>query len=256
MRSLRPPRRIVNSDNSPQGLFAAVHESGALLALPLLNGGMMAIIAQTKLGEVKSGWELFVGGSPAEEKVAQTESRSEAWFQPGNPSEALPFEAVVESYYGPLFKFALSLTHSEADACDLTQHTFYTWSTKGSQLRDAAKVKTWLFTILHRAFLQTKRRQARFPHYQLEEVDTELPCIAAEEASRLDSAEVLDALAKIDESFRAPVALFYLEDCPYKEIAAILDIPLGTVKSRIARGITQLKKALSVDPCYGRHMAA
>ncbi len=217
---------------------------------------MIATIAQAIPGEFQSVWELFVGAGQAEKKVAQVESWSEAWLQPGNRSEPLPFEAVVENYYGPLFKFALSLTHSEADACDLTQHTFYTWSTKGSQLRDAAKIKTWLFTTLHRAFLQTKRRQARFPHYELEEVDTELPCISAEEASRLDSAEVLDALAKIDESFRAPLALFYLEDYPYKAIAAILDIPLGTVKSRIARGITQLKKLLSVDPCCGRHMAA
>ncbi len=217
---------------------------------------MMAPIAQAKLGEPQFVWKAFVGAGRVGEKMAQTQSWREAWLQSGNPSEALPFEAVAENYYGPLFKFALSLTHSEADACDLTQHTFYTWSTKGSQLRDAAKVKTWLFTTLHRAFLQTKRRQARFHHYELEEVDGELPCISAEEASRLDSAEVLDALAKIDESFRAPVALFYLEDCPYKEIAAILDIPLGTVKSRIARGITRLKKLLAADDCCGRRITA
>ncbi len=221
-----------------------------------LRSCMIASIAQANLGEFQSVWGSFVGASPAGKEVPQTEPWTEAWLQPGNRSGSLGFEAVVERYYGPLFKFALSLTHSEADACDLTQHTFYTWSTKGSQLRDATKVKTWLFTTLHRAFLETKRRQTRFPHYELEEVETELPCISAEEAGRLDAAEVLDALAKIDAAFRAPVALFYLEDYPYREIAAILDIPLGTVKSRIARGITQLKRLLAADDCCGRRTAA
>jgi RNA polymerase sigma-70 factor, ECF subfamily len=56
---------------------------------------------------------------------------------------------------------------------------------------------------------------------------------------------VLEALAKVDEIYQAPVALFYLEDCPYKEIAEILDIPIGTVKSRMARGIAQLQSILT-----------
>ena len=56
---------------------------------------------------------------------------------------------------------------------------------------------------------------------------------------------MIRALSQIDAVYQAPVALFYLEECAYKEIAAILDVPMGTVKSRIARGIAQLHKALS-----------
>ena len=167
----------------------------------------------------------------------------------------LEYEDVVERYYRPLYQFAFSLTRSEADASDLTQQTFYTWSVKGHQLRDGSKVRTWLFTTMHRAFLQTRRRETRFPHYELDEVDSELPCISPPEASGLDSADLLDALAKIDDVFRAPVALFYLEDCPYKEIALILNVPLGTVRSRIARGIIKLQKLLAGDD-YGRQRAA
>jgi RNA polymerase sigma-70 factor (ECF subfamily) len=154
------------------------------------------------------------------------------------------FQDIVDRYYHPLYQFALSLTHSEADACDLAQQTFLTWSTKGDQLRDASKVRSWLFTTLHRAFLQTKRHQIRFPHYELSEVDQELPELPPLPDSRLDALQVLNALQQIDEVFRAPVALFYLEDYPYKEIAQILGIPLGTVKSRIARGISHLQLAL------------
>jgi RNA polymerase sigma factor (sigma-70 family) len=64
---------------------------------------------------------------------------------------------------------------------------------------------------------------------------------------RLDTTMVVDALARLDEAFRAPVALSYLEDYSYEEIAEILEIPLGTVKSRIARGIAQLQQALLKD---------
>jgi RNA polymerase sigma-70 factor (ECF subfamily) len=154
------------------------------------------------------------------------------------------FEKLVTEYYEPLFRFAASLTRTESDARDLTQHTFYVWATKGHQLRDFSKVKTWLFTTLHRAFLEGKRRQNRFPHHDLEEVLEQLPVLPPEHARHADRAEVLPALAKVDEIYQAAVALFYLEDCSYKEIAAILDVPIGTVKSRIARGIAQLREIL------------
>src|SRR5438093_5863495 len=139
----------------------------------------------------------------------------------------------------------VSLTRVEADACDLTQQTFYVWATKGHQLRDESKVKTWLFTTLHREFLEACRRQTRFPHYELSQVALELPAVSPAHVNQLDSAQVLVALGQVDEVYQAPVALFYLEDCSYKEIAEILDVPMGTVKSRIARGIAQLQKLLA-----------
>ena len=182
----------------------------------------------------------------------QTELSTEG----SNAVPNLQFEDVVERYYRPLYQFALSLTHSEADACDLTQHTCYTFRLKGEQLRDPKKVKAWLFTTLHRAFLQARRRQAHFPHYVLEEVDSELPCISPPQGSGLDSEDLMSALDEVDGIFRAPLALFYLEECPYQEIAQILKIPLGTVKSRIARGIIQLKKLLLCDRDYRRQPLA
>lgn len=159
----------------------------------------------------------------------------------------LDFERVVTLYYESLYQFAYSLTRSESDACDLTQQTFYIWATRGHQLRDPTRVKTWLFTTLHRQFLETRRRQTRFPHQSIEELDTEPVMLAPEAASSLDTEQVLRALAQVDEIFQAPVALFYLQDCPYKDIAQILGVPLGTVKSRIARGLMQLQKILADD---------
>jgi RNA polymerase sigma factor (sigma-70 family) len=155
------------------------------------------------------------------------------------------FEQIVAQYYGSLYQFAFSLTRAEADACDLTQQTFYVWAIKGHQLRDRSKVKTWLFTTLHRAFLESRRRQTRYPHHELSEVETELPVCSPKMVDQLDAAQVVQALSQVDEIYQAPVALFYLEDCSYKDIAEILQTPIGTVKSRMARGIAQLQKLVA-----------
>src|SRR5689334_5895397 len=138
------------------------------------------------------------------------------------------FEGLVEQFYRPLYQFAISLAQSESDACDLTQQTFYVWATKGHQLRDQSKVKTWLFTTLHREFLESRRRHTRFPHFELSQMDTELPTVAAASVNQLDSKAVMHGLAQVDDVYRAPVSLFYIKDCSYKEIAEILEIPMGT----------------------------
>jgi RNA polymerase sigma factor (sigma-70 family) len=149
----------------------------------------------------------------------------------------------VAHHYEPLFRFALSLTRAEADARDLTQQAFYVWATKGYQLRDCSKAKAWLFTTLHRAFLASRRTHTRFRHYTLEDVPIhDLPACAPDFVNAVDSPQVLAALAKVDAVYQAALALFYLEDWSYREIAQILEVPVGTVKSRISRGIGQLRQ--------------
>jgi RNA polymerase sigma-70 factor (ECF subfamily) len=164
---------------------------------------------------------------------------------PSTASPAPDFEALVEEHYRRLYQFAYNLAHDEAEACDLTQQTFLKWARKGHQLRDPSKVKTWLFTTLHREFLQARRKHARFPHYELDTVASELPPVPPTSADQLDGAAVVASLAQLSEAFRAPLALFYLNDHSYKEIADILGVPLGTVQSRIARGKSQLYKLLT-----------
>ncbi len=167
-------------------------------------------------------------------------------------AHGLEFESLVDRFYAPLYQFAFSLTRAEADACDLTQQAFATWALKGHQLRDASKVKTWLFTTLHRDFLESRRRQTRFPHFDLDSAAAELPTVGTAAVNRLDTAMVLDILSQVDEVFQAPVALFYLQDCSYNEIAEILNVPLGTVKSRLARGIGQMQKLMAQDIAAGQ----
>jgi RNA polymerase sigma-70 factor (ECF subfamily) len=153
----------------------------------------------------------------------------------------LEFQRLVEVYYGPLYRFAMSLTRTETDAADLVQDTFLTWAAKGHQLRDRSKVKAWLFTTLHRRFLESQRRTTRFPHLEISEAMEDLPHVEPEFVGQLDAQTIVDLLGQVDSQFQAAVALFYLEDCSYNEIAQILEVPLGTVKSRIARGLAQLR---------------
>jgi RNA polymerase sigma-70 factor, ECF subfamily len=156
----------------------------------------------------------------------------------------MDFEGLVNLYYPSLYRFALSLTHQDSDACDLTQQTFYIWARKGHQLQDVGKVKSWLFTTLHREFLQRRRRVVRFSDVELSEAEWELPEVPPPSVDLMDGGMVLDALSRLDKTFQAPIALFYLEDYSYQEIGQILEIPLGTVKSRISRGIGQLQRVL------------
>jgi RNA polymerase sigma factor (sigma-70 family) len=153
----------------------------------------------------------------------------------------LNFEDVVHLYHAGLYLFAMSLTHNEPDACDLVQDTFLRWAEKGQQLREAGKVKSWLFTTLHHRFLELHRRVVRFPHSELSTAEGELPNIEPDLVNRLDGEHLIKLLGGVDSQFRSAVALFYLEDYSYNEIAEILEVPVGTVKSRISRGIGQLK---------------
>jgi RNA polymerase sigma-70 factor, ECF subfamily len=155
------------------------------------------------------------------------------------------FENLVKLYYRDLYRFGFSLTRSEADACDLTQQTFYIWANKGHQLKDLAKAKSWLFTTLHREFLQMSRRRERFTDEPINEVAQNLPHVSADVGNRVDAQTMLEVLGQIDEGYRAPLVLYYSEDLSYKEIADVLEIPLGTVQSRIARGKTHLFQLLT-----------
>jgi RNA polymerase sigma-70 factor, ECF subfamily len=150
----------------------------------------------------------------------------------------------VREHYAAVFRFAMSLTRIEFEAQDLTQQAFYVLATRGHQLRDVSKVRGWLFTTLHRAFLRTRRHQDRWSFLESDESSEAVPAAEPESAFLADSPMVLPALARLDPVYQAAVALYYLEDYTYREIASVLEVPIGTVKSRIARGIAQLRRIL------------
>jgi RNA polymerase sigma-70 factor, ECF subfamily len=161
-----------------------------------------------------------------------------------NPPQELDFATLAKLYYQPLYRFGLSLSRNESDASDLVQQTFLIWAKKGSSLRDSSRVKSWLFTTLYREYLRVRRRIAPFINQEPDVLEAELPSVPPEVLTSLDANQAVDSLQAVDEIYRAPLTLYYLEHLSYKEIADSLGIPIGTVMSRLSRGKVQLKNAL------------
>ena len=162
---------------------------------------------------------------------------------PHMSSEA--FTALVNAQYAPLYRFALSLTRNASDACDITQQTFFIWAKKGEQLRDTSKAKSWLFTTLYREFLRSRRRAGHLTALEdLPPGESDPAAPEVDVVTGMDAGLVVEALQEVEEVYRVPLTLFYLEDLSYKEIAETLEVPIGTVMSRLSRGKSQLRSAL------------
>ena len=156
------------------------------------------------------------------------------------------FEQIVHDYYGDVFRFALSLVGTQSDAIDLTQQAFLRYASKGHQLRDQTKVKNWLFRGLKNEFIDQKRRSKRFQHVNLDAVPiSSLPLASNSRFSTIDTGSALRALQSLDKKYRIPLTLFYLEGMSYRDIAGLMDIPEGTVMSRLSRGKERLRCAFS-----------
>ena len=159
------------------------------------------------------------------------------------------FAELVDAHYQALFRFGMSLTRDVGLASDLVQETFCIWAAKNEQLRDRSKAKTWLFTTLHREFLSQRRRAAKFSDEPLDEATLEASASNDDDAERqMDGQRAMELLGDLDEAYRAPIALFYLQQHSYKEIAEILDVPIGTVMSRLSRGKEMLRKQMTAEP--------
>ncbi len=156
----------------------------------------------------------------------------------------LNFKELIDEYYAPLYRFAFSLAKNEHEACDLTQQTFVVFATKGSSIRDTSKVKSWLFTTLYREFLRQRNKQSNVTPQEPEILEAEAPIVQPQVLHKLEHKSALSALQEIDETYRAPLVLFYLKDFSYKEIAEVLEVPMGTVMSRLSRGKAILKSVI------------
>jgi len=151
------------------------------------------------------------------------------------------FEAIVSAYYQPLYRFGYSLAKNEHEAGDLAQQTFFIYAEKGANLRDPSKVKSWLFTTLYREFLRRRKKDARMDHFEPEMLEVAGGSVEPQVRRSLDGNLALEALAEVDEAYRNTLALFYIKDLSYKEIAETLDVPIGTIMSRLSRGKAQLR---------------
>ncbi len=152
---------------------------------------------------------------------------------------------LVDEYYERLYRFGYRLSGSAADAEDLTQHTFLTAQTNLHQLREPEHAKSWLFSILRNTYLNGRRRRKQSQIVSLESAPE--PSETEDEAAQLRLEELQSVLDELPDEFREPLILFYFQELSYKEIADLLDVPLGTVMSRLARGKKHLRKRLAPE---------
>lgn len=169
------------------------------------------------------------------------------------------FEKVAMEHLPSLYSAAMRMTHNPADAEDLVQEVYLKAYRGYGGFEEGTNLKAWLFRILTNTYINMYRAKKRRPEQsELDEVEDlylyrRLGGAEAVQASRtaedvaLESfteTEVQDAVDALPEAFRIPVLLADVEGFHYKEISEILDIPIGTVMSRLHRGRKALQKAL------------
>lgn len=153
-------------------------------------------------------------------------------------------QRLVEAHYTPLYRYAYRLSGSAADAEDLTQEAFCKAQAHLGQLRDDRRAKAWLFSILRNAYLHRLRAVRRERCVPLDGVG-ELPEAPADSPADFDLEQLQQALDDLPEAFRTPIILFYFEEFTYRDIAEQMDLPLGTVMSRLARAKAHLRTRLA-----------
>lgn len=153
---------------------------------------------------------------------------------------------LVADHHAVLYRYAYRLSGSPVDAEDLVQQTYLTALRKLDQVQSANAFRSWLFAVLRNTYLKSCRKRA-LVHAADWEISLENLPEEVREPPRVDSQELQAALDELPAEFRVVVLMFYFEHRSYKEIAVELDLPLGTVMSRLSRAKSHLRMRLTAD---------
>jgi len=161
----------------------------------------------------------------------------------GDDASTLDPAQLVAEHHEAVYRYAYRLSGSVVDAEDLTQQVFLTAHQKQDQIRKAESTRGWLFSILRHYFCKScqKRRPTPAANIQLN-VET-IPALPPS-AEEIDQERLQQAIDQLPGPYRVVLAMFYFEFCSYRQIAEKLDLPIGTVMSRLARAKGHLRACL------------
>ena len=190
----------------------------------------------------RSGKENAV--APPSGTVDLVEDRAGENAEPlSDPGSGVDIEMLVRQFHGDLYRYAYRLSGQVEDAEDLTQQAFLIAQRKIVQLREVDRARGWLFAIVRSCFLKDVRR--RRPTLAVDVgFDIEAVASLVDQRTEITSDELQDALDQLSDEQRIVVTAYYFQHASYKEIAAELDIPLGTVMSRLSRAKSGLRQLL------------
>jgi RNA polymerase sigma-70 factor (ECF subfamily) len=158
--------------------------------------------------------------------------------------DVLAQQWLVERFTPMIFRFCLRMTQNEQDARDATQDTFFKVLRKIDRYDDQYRFETWLFSIARNTCIDVHRRRKRRSESQERDVAAHGPSPLDITAKRHDADRVHRALANLPEIYREIITLYHLEGLLYREIADLIDLPMGTVMNRLFRARRKLKEAL------------
>ncbi|MEQ8787323.1 MAG: sigma-70 family RNA polymerase sigma factor [Pirellulaceae bacterium] len=161
----------------------------------------------------------------------------------GGASIDVDLARLIHEHHVPLYRYAFRLCGNVADAEDLVQQTFVVAQEKLHQLRQAESVRSWLFAVLRNSFLKSRRRPRPVSAEGLALDIDSLP----EDVSRdddIDRERLQQVLDGLPDEYRLVLVMFYFEECSYREIAEKLEVPLGTVMSRLSRAKQRMRCGL------------
>lgn len=151
-------------------------------------------------------------------------------------------ESIVLRYYEDVYRYAFRLSGNGEDASDLAQQTYLQAGRRLHQLREIERCRSWLLAIVRTCFLKSIQR--RRPSLATD-LDLEIRQVTASDSQAdIDREGINIALTELPESDRVILLMFYFEELSYKEIAHQLDIPIGTVMSRLSRAKKRMREEL------------
>ena len=164
------------------------------------------------------------------------------------------FEELVTRYDRAVYHLSLKTLRDPEEAKDATQEAFFKAYRGLATFRPGAKFSTWLFSIAYHACCDRIARRKRYTDAELPDRADPAPGPEAVVLARGEAGMLRAAIDELPEKYRIVITLYHLQGKHYEEIAQVLELPMGTVKTHLFRAKELLRRRLAGDPCGGEEM--